>query len=245
MKNKLFNILVMGIASMFLFAYTPQLSAVNITLNSVTGVWTSTTGGQNITGLNTNQIRWGYQSNPAQQVSGYDFIGSAPPGFPVSVNTPFNLGTFTHINYPIQSGTGITGAQLRVTTSITIDGTTLNNLQFTYNFQHNETPNVAPCQSGSASVCDDIVTLLGPFSDVFTVNGVNYTLNLLGFQVGNNQFTQFQTREYATNDANLIATITVPVPEPQTYMLLGSFIIVGVISAIAKKRKHANQKLYL
>ena len=39
-----------------------SLPAHAINLSSSTGVWTGVTGGSNVNGLNTNQVRWG---NPA------------------------------------------------------------------------------------------------------------------------------------------------------------------------------------
>lgn len=240
-SKHLFFIMLFSIGAFF-FSISVQ-AATPITINSVTGNWVSVTGGQNLTGLNTSQINWGWGAGTGLQNSGYRFTGDAPPVYGVTTGSTFNLCTFTHINYPVPLGTSITGARLAITASITIGTTTLNNINLTYDFKHTETPNVRPCQAGSISVCDDIVAIVNntPLSDVFTVDGVQYTLTVLGFQVGNTQFSQFYTQENKTNNAVLKAMITavnVPVPEPGTYMLLLSFLL---LAFAIKRRSHALQ----
>lgn len=205
--------------------------AVDIT--SISGKWTSTTGGQNVTGVNTNQIKWGGDDQSSIEKSGYNFVAS-PNLFNIDPNTPFVLGTFTHINNVIPSGTSITKAVLAV--SLTIPNV-IQNLNLSYVFNHNETPNVAgQCPAGSTSVCDDIVTAVSNpvVTQTFTLNGKEYTLTISGFQVNGNTFTNFLTREGADNSALLIAQISAPVPEPSTYLLLGSTL--GMLMFLKHRR---------
>ena len=57
----------------------PSLSfAVSVNIDSVTGAWVNPIGGTTVTGVDSNQIRWG---NPATAngKSGFDFDGIAPP----------------------------------------------------------------------------------------------------------------------------------------------------------------------
>lgn len=215
--------------------------ATNIKINSVSGIWTNVTGNPyNLNGNNTKQISWGKSTGNGQ--SSYKFQGKAPPIFSVDINTPFKVGTFTHYNKPIQNNS-ITGATLDTTFSLTIDGVTLNNLHFSYNFLHNETPNSKPCQAGSASVCDDIVKITNNVaqSNTFKINGVDYTISFTGFKINGQTFSEFFTKENYTNTASLVAVITkavVGVPEPETYLTLGSFILAGaVLAALSKRRK--------
>jgi len=196
--------------------------AVDIT--NISGDWTSVTGGQNVSGLNTNQVFWGGPGSNSDK-SGYKFVAS-PNLFNIAPDTPFVLGTFTHINKPIPDGTSITQAVLNVTLSIP---GVIQNLNLSYIFNHDETPNVAgQCPPGSVSVCDDIVTAASNpvVTQFFTINGQQYTLTIQGFEVNGNTFSQFLTQENANNSAKLIAEISLPVslsaPEPETYLLLGS-----------------------
>jgi hypothetical protein len=67
-----------------------------------------------LNGVGTNQINWGIPAGGTQ--SGYRFDGvTPPPSGPFGAGTSFDLGTFTHFNQPIQSGTSITGATLNLT----------------------------------------------------------------------------------------------------------------------------------
>lgn len=209
--------------------------AVDIT--NISGKWTSTTGGENVTGLNSNQINWGGDDQLTNEKSGYKFVAS-PNLFNIDPDTPFVLGTFTHINQVIPSGTSITKAVLAV--SLTIPNV-IQNLNLSYIFNHNETPNVTgQCPAGSGSVCDDIVTAVSNpvVTQTFTLGGKEYTLTISGFQVNGNTFTNFLTQEDANNSALLIAQISAPVPEPGTYLLLGSAL--GMVMFL--KYRRARQK---
>lgn len=226
--------------SLFVSLVIPfSLSAVTITVNSVTGTWSNVTGSpSSLIGVGTNQINWGNSTGSGQ--SGYRFDGNAPPLYSVGIDTPFSLGNFTHFNQPI-TGDSITGATLNTTVNLTIDGTALSNLNFSYNFLHNETPNVAgTCAAGSVSVCDDIVQATNNVlvSDVFNINGVDYTLSILGFSLNGNFFTDFMTKEGKTNIASLqgvITRATVGVPDLSTYLTLATFLAIGV--GVAYRRK--------
>lgn len=204
----------------------PSLSYGNVSLESVIGQWTSVTGTDRASGIGTNEIRWGRPTTGDQ--SGYRFDGFAPPAFSVDIGEVFSLGNFTHFNEPIRRFS-ITGARLETTIDLNIDGTPINDLNFVYDFLHNETTNSAPCLPGSVSVCDDLVQIVNnePLSDSFRINGIDYTVRILGFEVNNQLFEEFLTEEDKTNVATLKAVITareVPVPEPGTYLLLTLFL---------------------
>lgn len=230
--NKLLSISTWMIAGALLVL--PAIScAVDIT--NISGIWTSTTGGQNVTGVGTNQINWGGSSQTTAQKSGYNFTPS-PNLFDIQPGTDFVLGTFTHINKVIPSSRdAITQAVLSVTLSIP---NVINNLTLSYLFHHNETPNLAGhCPAGSVSVCDDIVTATSNpvVTKDFTLNGQLYTLTIKGFEVNGQTFTQFLTQENMNNTALLIADLTlVNVPEPATYLVLGSTL--GLVLFLKKRQ---------
>lgn len=118
--------------------------AVEISIDEVTGNWTSVDGGTDVTGVGTNEIRWGTPSNEFDEKSGYLFEGAAPAAFNVNVDEEFTLGDFTHLNYIIKSGGGINGAVLSLQMALTITdspfGESFSDL-LSFDFFHNETPN--------------------------------------------------------------------------------------------------------
>lgn len=90
-------------------------SASTLTLTGVSGVWSAWTGGSRVTSTVNNddvaQLRWGRTSGAK---SGYDFAGITP-GVAQQKDTIFDIGTFTHLNNVISTGTSISAAVLDVT----------------------------------------------------------------------------------------------------------------------------------
>jgi hypothetical protein len=202
--------------------------ADTFTLSSSAGIWSSVSPVGNATGVGTNQIRWGVPVGTAQ--SGYDYNGSTPPPQNFATETQFLVGTFVHHNQPI-TGNTITGASLDITLNMTF-GVTPVTETFTYDFQHVETPNAAPCQFPDAPnlvPCDDRVSILNSIpNQTFTVGGKTYTLNLLGFSLdnGNTVSNIFYTEEGLDNTAKLYGKVTTnltgTVPEPSSIFLLAT-----------------------
>ncbi|MDP1836759.1 MAG: THxN family PEP-CTERM protein [Chlamydiales bacterium] len=204
-----------------------SLSFAAITINSVSGNWMDVVGGNAVVYPVPNEVRWGETGESTNDKSGYRFDGDAPPLFNVLIDTPFTLGTFKHFNKPIPSGSAIQSAQLDTTINMNINGTAINGLNFAYDFLHTETPNMpGSCPAGSGSVCDDIVKALNNVaqSSTFLIGGDLYTIKVIGFEVNGQPFTDFLTLEDQTNSAKLKAIVTkyTPVPEPGTYLILGS-----------------------
>lgn len=227
---------------LLMVVFLPATTHAVISVQGVNGTWSGVTGGTYVEGTGTNQIYWGGESQSTDQKSSYLFEPASPSIFSVTLDQPFTIGKFTHINNVIPVGAGITGAQLNLLMSLNIDGTLLNNIPFTFNFQHNETPNVSgKCPPGSASVCDDIVTFTNndPSANIFTVNGQQYTLTLSGFLVNGKQAQQFLTQEDKANKAYLEGVISlnhINVPEPSTYLLLGSTLGITLLGLRQRKR---------
>ena len=222
------QILIAGLAASSLAA-AGSASAADIDITNVDGIWTATNPGASVvSGLNTNLIEWG---DPATNdgPSGYQFTNATTP-FPVTIGTEFNLGTFTHFNFPVFPPS-LESAELTVSSTIQIDGVS-QMISSVFDFTHFETTNnLNPCPDGGANGsgvnvngCADRVTIAlnSGASQSFTVGGVEYFVDITGFLFGGEFATEFWTTEEAENEATLRGVVrAASVPEPGTLALLG------------------------
>ena len=230
------------------------MQAQTIDVNSTTGVFYGHTGGEYVGySLGGSKISWGEPAGSSQ--SYYQFTGAQPPEtVAVAPSTNFLLGTFTHGNFPIYSGGGITGVKLDVTLAMAIPsngagGGTNTTKTFTYNFSHWETPNSAnPCANGgtngvgvNVNGCADRALILNPTpNQTFTIDDVEYTLLMRFSQDGGQTFaSQFWTIEGLANSAQLYGYFTTEVvPEPGFYGMLG-LGLAGLYAAVRRRRAQA------
>ncbi|WP_455201422.1 choice-of-anchor K domain-containing protein [Kaarinaea lacus] len=104
---------------------------------------------------------------------------------------------------------------------------------FTFSFLHSETSNA--CEP--LPVCaNDIVSFTELItSDSFLVDGIEYTLDLIGFSVDGITVSEFSTFERQSNTTQLQAvfrTTAIPGPAPITLLGLG---LLGI--ALARRRE--------
>ncbi|HMN75186.1 MAG TPA: THxN family PEP-CTERM protein [Burkholderiaceae bacterium] len=230
--------------------------AGTVSLSNMTATWYDGNPSANVTYSNNGSTnphsRWGTPAGTGGQ-SGYDFsIASQPINFVVPPSPSPNqvLGTFTHLNQPINSGTSITDIKLKISADVSIDSAYQATLNFNYRFDHWETPNSdnpcanpnGPNQNGCA---DRVIATWLATSDSFFVGLDEYTLNVIGFSLdmaGTHPFTQFWTAENANNDAYLVGNVTLKrdleppnaVPTPATLPLV-ALALAGVYGVRRKK----------
>ncbi|WP_347139392.1 THxN family PEP-CTERM protein [Paracoccus sp. SSK6] len=222
--------------------------AASLTITNISGVWDSWTGGTAVTTGNsgsTAQLRWGIPTDGGK--SGYDFTPTTTPTTEAA-HTPFTLGTFTHLNYPIQAGSAITSATLTVVFDFFLgsDSSTVYQRSSTFVFDHWETGNSdRPCANGGTvgvgvnvnGCADRVVASTNPaLTETFTVvegdTTSTYVFAVDGFDIGD----QFWTKENQSNTASLKAQFTyesviqpAPVPLPAAaWMLVAGLGALGV-----------------
>lgn len=211
-------------------------SAAPVSVSNITGSWSDVDPAANGTITNNGtanpSLRWGTPATNNGQ-SGYDFNAAADTVVNVPPNSEFDLGTFTHINNPINSGTSIDSAKLTVSLDIEIDGVDQGSRDFIFDFIHDETPNGAdPCANGedndqgvNINGCADLVSVTtAMLSENFMVNDLLYTITILGLRADGEFLSIFETIERKINTGTLVANVTVsevPIPAALPLFLAG------------------------
>ena len=223
-----------------LVVFTGHVAAASISINNITGAWTSVSGAP-VNGIGSNTISWGSPISPGLPSSSYSFIPVSTPTGPHGIDSEFTLGTFKHVNYPIYPSS-ITSAILTLSVSGIVTGGPAFNLTSTFEFLHNETQNT------SFWCCRDIVTAqTNPSNSTnLTLDGVTYLFAFGGFLVGDDPFQEFQTQEWQTNVAKIRGSFSVvdepPVatPLPAALPLFASALGLGGLFGWARKRRLAS-----
>jgi len=225
------------------FGIAPQAGAISLNLSS--GSWNETVGGSGIvyqTVASETQVRWGIppDGGGTSQKSGLGFTGVDPSTF--GLGEIFQVGQLRHFNNVVSGGTAASAVNLSLFLNFDNPMATQS---FNLNLQIDETPNGGSCAYFSITPCADKIYISETsLSNQFSVAGIDYTLQLLGFSLtpGGVPINEFISQEGGTNQALLFAKVTAaepePVPEPAT--LAGTALwLLAARWAVGNKRKKA------
>ena len=218
-------------------------TAATVDVTKITAQWVDvdptsgiTVGNKAVTGGNlTTTLRWGDgTSDGGYKKSGYDFKlpKDPPPNVGVEVGDIFNLGEFTHLNYPV-TGTTLNSASLKLTFDFLLDGGNAQSVTSTYTCLHTETDNgkdglptkkvwekgkwvtKSICADGgyygegiNSKGCADLVQFVDNTGEegVIEIDGIKYSFNISGFLVNGSRVDDFWTKEREANKANIQVT---------------------------------------
>src|SRR4028118_524751 len=225
------------------FGIAPQAGAISLNLSS--GTWNQPVGGSGIvyqTVGSETQVRWGtpFYGGGTSQKSGLGFTGVGPSTF--GLGEIFQVGQLRHFNNVVSGGTAASAVNLSLFLNFDNPMATQS---FNLNLQIDETPNGGSCAYFSITPCADKISISETsLSNQFSVAGIDYTLQLLGFSLtpGGVPINEFISQEGGTNEALLFAKITAVEPEtvPEPATVAGTALwLLAARWAVANKRKKA------
>ena len=226
------------------FGIAPEAGAISLNLSS--GSWNQPVGGSEIvyqTVASETQVRWGipFDGGGTSLKSGLGFTGVGPSTF--GLGEIFQVGQLRHFNNAISGGTAASAVNLSLFLSFDDPVATQS---FNLKLEIDETTNeLGTCAYFSITPCADKISISETsLSNQFSVAGIDYTLQLLGFSLtpGGVPINEFISQEGDTNQALLFAKVTAaepePVPEPATVAGTALWLL-AARWAVGNKRKKA------
>ncbi|MBD3755844.1 MAG: choice-of-anchor K domain-containing protein, partial [Gammaproteobacteria bacterium] len=179
----------------------------NVEVGGLQTAWTNVEGSASINNQPAGQddvVSWGRTNQNSNYT--FDDNNSLTGTQAVDVNSTFELGTFTHNNFPVRSS--IDSVDLNLSLNVVINGYPVQ-IEHTINFDHNETYNTNdPIASRDIVTIDNASTIV-PVS-ITTAEGVTETYNfqIIGFVDGSGNIVDtVYTNESASNSFKLMAKL--------------------------------------
>ncbi|MDM8556591.1 choice-of-anchor K domain-containing protein [Desulfococcaceae bacterium HSG7] len=239
---------ILASAAIVLIFLSSSASAVSFS-GMATGEWTNvvSTDWRDVYSVSNDDdgglatFNWGrggnYPATPFDNQFTFDGIGSdGAPLWNTSDEEAFLLGNFSYRNGSTYNSAGIDGVDLMIELAIMDPVEIINTYDFGFSIVNTTNSTGNPVADG------DIVIASSVLSDVtFNYDGIDYTLELLGFSSDGGQTVRadFSSPEGAIAEAGIYGRITAAdtpnpaVPEPGTWML----ITVGLSGLVFVRRK--------
>ncbi|KGE03119.1 retention module-containing protein [Pseudohaliea rubra] len=191
-----------------------------VSVGNLTAAWDNVDGEDGSVDITDNnssddgfiQLQWGTPASSGGGRSGYDFSLSSSP---IVLDSEFDLGTFTHNNFPI-TGTTLDDTDLDVSFDIVIDNVATT-VDIVVEIDHNETPNDGPNPDDIITITNFSATIAGTggTQQEITVGDRTYVLQIDGFRDGsgdpvNQVFTEEGEASTFTLQARLLSTDDLP-----------------------------------
>ena len=182
----------------------------NLAVGSLEASWSNVQGGSSSVDNNPatqdDVVEW--PTSGSQSQYRFDDNDSLTANQSVPVNSIFELGTFTHENFPITSGTAIDSVDLDLSLDVIINGYSAT-VEHTIKFLHDETTNTDDPEASRDVVTIENASTIVPVS-IQTQEGETETYNfqIIGFvDELNNIVDQVKTYEDAKNSFTLVAKL--------------------------------------
>lgn len=241
-KAMMWDTLKVATAACFLIAGSATAEDITFDISTTSGEWiqaTDTNGDSpgGVDGVDSDEISWG-DTVEGGDPSSYLFE-DLTNGDDFAPGEGFDLGDFTHNNFPItgEDDGWLDTAQLKVdVTNLEASGEEdefTTDITSVFTFDHLETTNDQdPCPDGgengvgvNENGCADRVTIIPRLADtdLFRVNDSTFRVDIAGFEDEDGDLVEeFWTQEDAENVATLRGVVTeVPAPAPLPLLGLG------------------------
>lgn len=200
------------------------------------GSFSNPVGGSSIefkTVGNERVVSWGTPAAPATAQSSLGFLGTSNSA---DFGDVINLGRLRHFN---SATFGDFLQSVDLTINLGFGGIPVAPQNFLYTLEIDETTNDGNCVYPGVTICPDRIAFSNSLPDrTFTVDGVAYTLQLLGFRktAVSPLLGEFISEEGVSNEAFLFGRVVRAdaVPEPTT---MAGLALAGMGLAIARRRQ--------